>query len=173
MALKPCKSCKHQIDASAKTCPNCGVSNPGVGVKEQIAGVVFLVIIVFIALKTCSGGSEEKGSSTAQAPKVDEATCRKDLKCWAEEKLVSASVYCKAPVESLGKYKAKWTDGTFDMKFSRYRWKNQEQGIVTYIGDKIEYQNGFGAYQPHIYECDFNPATEKVLDVRASPGRLQ
>ncbi|MOA61092.1 hypothetical protein D3C78_1861450 [compost metagenome] len=86
--------------------------------------------------------------------------------------MVSASVSCKKPVERLAKYSARWTDGTFDMKFSHYRWKNQEQGTVTYIGDKIEFQNGFGAFQKHIYECDFNPASEQVLAVRANPGQL-
>lgn len=172
MALKPCKSCKHEIDSSAKTCPNCGVANPGVSAKEQVIGLIFLVVIIAIAFKACAGGDDQKDEAATAAPKVDPATCRKDLACWAEEKLVTASVHCKDPVEKLAKFSARWTDGTFDMKFSHYRWKDQERGIVTYIGDKIEFQNGFGAYQGHIYECDFDPAIDAVLEVRARPGRL-
>lgn len=171
MALKPCKSCKHQVDTTAKTCPNCGVANPGVSVKEQLIGLVGLVVIIAVAFKACSGGDDQKEGATT-APKVDPATCRKELSCWAEEKTVTASVACKGPVERLAKYTARWTDGTFDLKFSHYRWKDQTKGTVTYIGDKIEFQNGFGAYQKHIYECDFDPATDAVLEVRARPGQL-
>lgn len=29
MALKPCKECGKEISDSAKTCPNCGVADPG------------------------------------------------------------------------------------------------------------------------------------------------
>lgn len=85
---------------------------------------------------------------------------------------MAASVYCKASVERLAKYTSRWTDGTFETKFSRFRWLNKEQGTLTYIGDKIEFQNGFGAFQKHIYECDFNPANNQILDVRARPGQL-
>ncbi|WP_164707274.1 zinc ribbon domain-containing protein [Metapseudomonas otitidis] len=169
MALKPCRSCKHQIDSSAKTCPNCGVANPGISSKQQFIGFVGMVIVMVVMVKTCSGGDGQKDAAT---PKVDPATCRKELSCWAEEKIVTASVECKRPVESLAKYNARWTDGVLDMKFSHYRWKDQAKGTVTYIGDKIEFQNGFGAYQKHIYECDFDPSTVTVLDVRARPGQL-
>lgn len=169
MALKPCKSCKHQVDTTAKTCPNCGVANPGVTGGSVLGGMIMLAVVAFLVVK-CVGGGDEK---QVAKPKVDPATCMKDLKCWGEKYLSSASVYCKTPVEKLAKYSARWTDGTFEMKFSHYRWKNQAQGIVTYIGDKIEFQNGFGAFQPHIYECDFNPATNAVLAVKASPGRLR
>ncbi|MDP2747970.1 hypothetical protein [Pseudomonas sp.] len=170
MALKPCKSCKHQVDTSAKVCPNCGVANPGVSAKEQLIGLVGLVVIIAIAFKACSGGDDKE--ETAAAPKVDDATCRKDLQCWGDKHSISAGVYCDDPIESLAKFSVRWTDGMLEPKFSHFRWLNQEQGTVTFIGDKIEFQNGFGAYQGHIYECDLNPATNQVLDVRARPGRL-
>lgn len=113
-----------------------------------------MVIVMVVMVKTCSGGDGQKDTAT---PKVDPATCRKELSCWAEEKIVTAGIECKRPVEGLAKYNARWTDGVLDMKFSHYRWKDQAKGTVTYIGDKIEFQNGFGAYQKHIYECDFDP----------------
>jgi RNA polymerase subunit RPABC4/transcription elongation factor Spt4 len=171
MALTACKSCKQQVDTTAKTCPHCGVANPGVTAAQGIAGVVGLLVIIAVVVAMCSGGKDEKPD--AKQAEIDEATCRKELACWAEKALISAGVYCKEPIERLGKYSSRWTDGTFDMKFSRYRWLNQEKGTVTYLGDKIEFQNGFGAYQAHYYECDFEPASSQVLDVRAAPGRLQ
>jgi hypothetical protein len=170
MALKACKSCKHQVDTSAKTCPNCGVANPGVTAGQQVMGAVFLLIIIAVTFSMCS--SKDDKAPEAEETKVDPAVCRADLQCWAEKKVVSASVYCKEPIERLAQYSSRWTDGTFDMKFSHYRWLNEKQGTVTYIGDKIEFQNGFGAFQKHIYECDLNPANDQVLAVRAHPGQL-
>lgn len=55
---------------------------------------------------------------------------------------------------------------------SHFRWLDEKAGTLTYIGDKIQFQNGFGAWQTHIYECDYNPATESALSVSARPGRL-
>lgn len=170
MALKPCKSCKHQIDTSAKTCPNCGVSNPGVTTGQTLVGLVVLAIIIGVGFSMCSSG--EGDSSAPAAPKVDDATCRADIQCWGDKHTVAVGLYCKEPVERLAKYSARWTDGMLEPKFSRFRWLNESQGTITYIGDKIEFQNGFGAFQKHVYECDFNPVTKQVLDVRASPGQL-
>ena len=109
MALKPCKSCKHTVDASAKTCPNCGVANPGITTGSAIGGAILLVIIIGAVVSMCSGGKSDKPED-AQAEKQ------------------------------------------------------------TQIDD--EFQNGFGAFQKHIYECDFNPANNQILDVRARPGQL-
>lgn len=170
MALKPCKSCKHKVDTSAKTCPNCGVANPGVTAGQQVGGLIVLAIIIAVAVSMCSGSSKDKPED--KVAKVDDASCRKDLQCMGDKYTIAAGVYCKDPVAKLGKYTARWTDGTFDMKFSRFRWLNKEQGTLTFIGDKIEFQNGFGAFQKHIYECDFNPVNNQVLAVRAEPGQL-
>lgn len=65
MALKPCKSCKHKVDTSAKTCPSCGVANPGTTVGQQIGGLVILGIIIAVVVSMCSGGSQEKSSEKA------------------------------------------------------------------------------------------------------------
>jgi hypothetical protein len=42
------------------------------------------------------------------------------------------------------------------VKFSHFRWKDEARGVMAYIGDKIRFQNGFGAWQPHVYECDLD-----------------
>ncbi len=170
MALTPCKSCKHKVDTSAKVCPSCGVANPGVTAGQYVIGFLFLVGLIFIGVKMCSGGSDDKPQAAAQA--VDDATCKQDLQCWGDKFSISASIYCKDPVAKLGKYSSRWTDGTLETKFSRFRWLNKDAGTLTYIGDKIEFQNGFGAFQKHIYECDFNPENKLVLSVRAEPGQL-
>lgn len=171
MALTPCKSCKHKVATSAKTCPNCGVANPGVTVMGQLVGLVFLGVIIVVGFSMCSGSKDDKPAAKAAA-QLDDAICKKDLQCWGDKYNIAAGVYCKDQVARLAKYTARWTDGTFEPKFSRFRWLNKEKGTMTYIGDKIEFQNGFGAFQKHIYECDFNPVNNQIISVRAEPGQL-
>lgn len=40
-----CKSCKHQIDSTAKTCPSCGVEKPGIKAPTSGCLVVFIIVI--------------------------------------------------------------------------------------------------------------------------------
>lgn len=60
MALKPCKSCKHTVDATAKVCPSCGVKNPGVTARQQVFGFVILLAIIAGAVTMCSDGDKDK-----------------------------------------------------------------------------------------------------------------
>jgi hypothetical protein len=115
---------------------------------------------------------EEKQRLEAERQAVKEAQCRNDLQCWGEKFNIDASVTCRRYVERLAKNNFEWFDGTFESKFSHFRWKNRTQGIVSYIGDKIKFQNGFGAWIIHTYECDFDTTRKTVLDVRARPGRI-
>lgn len=77
MALKPCRECKKEVSTDAKTCPHCGVSNPTVAAKDQVAGAVGVVVILGIlsvAAMWCFGG--DSGSSDRQAATPLSATVR-------------------------------------------------------------------------------------------------
>jgi len=100
-----------------------------------------------------------------------EAAYRQSLQCWGDKFSITAASECKNHVERLAKYSYEWTDGIFEPKFSHFRWKNQEAGIITYIGDKIKFQNGFGAWQNYVYECDFDTNAKIPVSVKADPGR--
>ena len=56
MALTNCKECKNEVSAEAKTCPYCGIDNPGVSDPEFIdnnnrrMGVVVLALLIFLCL---------------------------------------------------------------------------------------------------------------------------
>jgi len=113
---------------------------------------------------------EEAAQKAAQA--AEAGRCAGDLHCLGEKYFPEATVYCKPLVERLAKNNFEWIDGWLEPKFSHYRWKNKSLGVITYIGDKIKYQNGFGAWVLSVYECDFDTKSKAVLDVRASPGRL-
>lgn len=152
--------------SDAKVCPHCGVEKP-VKSRKLVYGVLAAIFVFWLIGKQSLSENQKK----AESPEVI-AACKADLTCWGNRNIVAADVYCKRPVEQLAKYNSKWTTATFEQKFSRFRWKDKEQGYLTYIGDKVEFQNGFGVYQPHVYECDIDPVSKQVFDVRVQPGRL-
>ena len=98
--------------------------------------------------------------------------CQLSPACWGDRHLVMATSACAPVVERLAQYAHEWTDGFLGFKFSHYRWSDRDRGVITYIGDQIRFQNGFGAWQNYVYECDYDPSTELVEDVRATPGRI-
>lgn len=104
--------------------------------------------------------------------KKEEDACKQSIQCWGDKHLLAATISCQPWVEKLAKYDHQWIDGWTETKFSRFRWQNSIAKSVTYIGDKIKYQNGFGAWQHMIYECDYDVLGKKVIDVRATPGHL-
>ncbi len=101
--------------------------------------------------------------------KVDEKACQASLQCWGDKHSIAASVICPDFVEQLANYDSEWTDGLLEFKFSRFAWHDYKKGLLTYIGDQIKFQNGFGAWIPHIYHCDFDPFSQQVLAVDAFP----
>lgn len=165
MSMAKCRECGKEVSSEAETCPHCGIKKPvkPTASSAQIGCLSIIVLVALVSIFMPSGDSK---------PVVDDATCKKDLSCWGDKHISSAVGNCKEPIEKLANYTVRWTDGTLDMKFSQFRWKDQQQGVVTYIGDKIEFQNGFGAWQGHVYECDIDPVSNVVYDVRAKPGRL-
>jgi len=104
--------------------------------------------------------------------KLDEADCKKNLSCWGHRNIVDAND-CGKYIEKFAKYSFEWTNNLLDGKFSRYRWHDESRTTLTFRGDSIRLQNGFGAWQDYIYECDYDPSSKEVLNVRLiGPGRL-
>ncbi|UQV43407.1 zinc ribbon domain-containing protein [Janthinobacterium lividum] len=186
MSLTACKECKKEVSSSAKNCPHCGISNPGLKKTEVVAGLVVLATLIGGIAYGCAPDKEkmaaESAVATAKKTKDDadtkalaaalDAKCMADLQCWGDKHIASASIYCKREIEKLAHYSVKWTDTMLEMKFSRFAWFDKPNGAITFVGDKIQFQNGFGAYQDSIYECDFQPDGHVVLGARAEPGRL-
>lgn len=57
-------------------------------------------------------------------------------------------------------------------KFSRINWTAEEGGGITYLGDRVEFQTAFGAYQPMRYLCEMSEDGKSVIDARVYKGRL-
>ena len=170
MALTQCKECKKDVSTSAKTCPHCGVSNPAVTAGAMLKGVVLTVLLIGGCVGILSVGDD--GKSKDQPPKLSDAECMQDLQCWGDRKSIEATFKCQPAIERMAKYSFEWTDAMLEPKMSRFRWKDQAAGVVTFIGDKVKFQNGFGAWQAMIYECDYSPAAQLVLDVRLKAGKI-
>lgn len=106
--------------------------------------------------------------------KVD---CRANVTCWADVHIAVAEVRCRSAIERRARFQYEWTGKAHDV-FSDYRWSKfgpgdgSGIGVVTYVGDKVKFQNRFGAWSPMVYECDYNPETQDVIDVRLKPGRV-
>lgn len=200
MALIKCNECGNQVSDQAVACPKCGapvkqeptkntekqfvsVIQDGEFVKNKEAvknqssatgcGAILLIAIILAALSTIfgshSGTSGDKSDSGTET-----SNCKSDdLQCLGGKGIASASAYCKDDIEKLALHSVRWTDGTFDMKFSQFRWHNKAKGEITYIGDKAEFQNGFGAFTPVTYACALSSDSKTVLDaVIVSEGRL-
>jgi hypothetical protein len=199
MALEPCTECGAQVSDKAATCPYCGapVTKPAVVIpakatakpSEMFGALVFVIFLGWLGVHFLfSDSSEQPAKKTAKAEPAkavpnekvleDKASREKEkcdanpLACAGEKGFVEASVKCPRIVEKLAKYSVRWTDGMLEPKFSRYRWTDETKERVTYIGDKAEFQNGYGAYTAMIYECDMSADGKTVLDVRANPGRI-
>lgn len=169
MAMTQCKECKQEVSSEAKTCPHCGVKKPAVNASDAIKGFFSLVFIIWVVWLFI--GDDEDTAAVAE-PEISPEECKKELACWGEKYSVDAQVDCHPRIERMAKYDVEWTDGFLEQKFSRYKWKDQAQGHITYFGDKAKFQNGFGAFQNIIYACDYDTMNKEVLDVQVAEGRL-
>ena len=89
-----------------------------------------------------------------------ELACRNDLQCWGDKHSLRATSVCRPLIENSAKYDYEWTDGWLGAKLTKFRWKSRKTGVISYYGDQIKFQNGFGAWMRIGYWCDYNPATE-------------
>lgn len=176
MALIKCKECGTEVSNKAATCVKCGAPVSKQTDAEKMAGGIGAAVIIGGIIWACVhfiGGPADSGSGNKPQQTQETPSCAKDdLQCLGDKGIVGAGVYCKDPVERLAEHDVKWTDGTFETKFSRFRWADKPNGVITYIGDKAQFQNGFGAYTNVIYECDLASDDKTVLDARVSEGRL-
>jgi DNA-directed RNA polymerase subunit RPC12/RpoP len=171
MALIKCHECGSDVSSDAAACPKCGVKPKkpvkpmrSLGKWEVLGGLgIGILAIAYMA--------NQQDAPAASAP--SQADCSIDLACMLNKGTVAAGIRCPAEVEKLAKHLVRWTDGTLEPKFSRGRWLDPNAGSITMIGDKAEFQNGFGAWTPVVYECDLDKEMRNVLAVRVREGRLQ
>lgn len=175
MTLIKCHECGTDVSTEAAACPKCGapvkktVSAKKMTGQESTQVVLGLVVVIGISWWIFGSSSDNKPAPTSASNQCTKG----DLQCAGDRAISAAGVYCKDPIEKLAKFSVRWKDpGMFETKFSRFKWQDKEAGTLTMVGDKAEFQNGFGAYSPVIYECDLAADGKTVLGARASEGRL-
>jgi len=180
MALLKCPDCGHQVSSKARSCPQCGfipkpkkqptVSRTGL----RVLLFVGTVIIVAVAFSPKPSPKNPQAEATNAAEKsARDAACSQDIKCAGDRYEAAATSACIPYVERLAKNNFEWIDAWYQPKFGRFRWADTQKHVITYIGDKIKFQNGFGGWVLSIYECEYDLATGTVVNVRAGPGRLE
>jgi hypothetical protein len=187
MALLNCYECGKPVSDQATACPHCGapVKNPVTVASPDalsapapkrktrpIVQIFWGAVLLIFSIAYFGDGTKSDASPSANASTTESKCAEGDLQCLGNKGIVAAGVYCKDEVEKLAKHSVRWTDGTFETKFSHFRWRNKARQQVTYIGNKAEFQNGFGAYTPVVYECDLDEDNKTVLDVRVREGRM-
>jgi len=116
--------------------------------------------------------AEQQKETEKKMKEMEDVKCRADLQCWGDKNAGAASRKCRELVEKHAKYQFEWTDGALESKFPLFAWKDESRRTLSYFGDRIKFQNGFGAWQFMKYQCDYDPATETVLGVSVAPGRM-
>jgi hypothetical protein len=87
---------------------------------------------------------------------------------------MQASVSCESGaddyVRSTAKYGFKWEKSDrFEHEFNNYLREVKTSGILTLESDRLQLQNGFGAYQRMRIYCDYDSLTAKVVSFEIEP----
>ena len=80
-----------------------------------------------------------------------------------------ANLLCRRRVEDAAQYDFRWTDGLLGTKFEAVDALGGE--TVDFIGDAVEFENGFGAWQRHRYACTVWPEEGTARLNLIEPGR--
>lgn len=134
--------------------------------------LIALAVILFVAYPLLVKGRDRPAATSAAVTMTGGETaeqqqqCDADAKCFAEKHAGAAIGPCRRSVERLAQYDFEWIAG---QKFSVYERHTNEPQIITYSGDKIKFQNGFGAWRVMTYDCDYDVASGKVIEARAYP----
>jgi len=85
----------------------------------------------------------------------DSLECSKNLICWGKRNEKAATRVCKPAISLYAKNNYKW----LGEPFSKYGKKEGEPAIVVYLGNNVEFVNGFGAWFRYMYSCEYNTIT--------------
>lgn len=110
--------------------------------------------------KEKQAADERAAKALSDAEEAKESACKNDLQCWGPRHIWFADTACAPLIEAYAKFDFEWTDG-WGEKFDRARLEGD--GRITYLGNDIKFQNGFGVWSIMNYECTYDPATKRAL----------
>lgn len=113
-----------------------------------------------------------RAAAAEEARLAERAACRADFTCWGRDRRIDAEVRCRRSIERQARYAHEWMDSWSEPMFSRFVWHDEAAGSMTYFGDRLRFQNGFGAWANVAYRCTYDTERDEVIEVRVLEGRL-
>lgn len=153
MPLVPCRTCKKEVDASARKCPSCGAANPGVSKKTMwiIYGVIAATVTTCVAT---SGGDCKDGDTECQRKKEAQALADK-------YRMLPRS--CATEWESQNKRNLRDPDSLkFDYESASIGATKKGDAVVALT---YRAKNGFGGITPGEAACTYDPETFVIKSV--------
>ncbi len=116
------------------------------------------------------GRIEPTESGVASVKAMEEAVCLGNATCFADKFRVDAMTRCQTAIENQARYKFEWMDGWLLWTARAFDDIRADTGkkLIYLMGNRIKFQNGFGAFQRMQYVCVFNAASMKVEKVAVS-----
>lgn len=181
----PCKECGRHIPKYAAMCHHCGAKFSH-GIKKILTLCAVMIALSGALWVSYKSYTVKKNAAVARQAAIDEKErietekrqakeselCKTNIQCWGKKHRLDATFASEKMIERMAKYQYEWTVNMFRDRLIRFKWRNKPDLTVTYIGDKIKFQNAFGAWQNMIYYVDYDPINKKVLDIRLQNGRL-
>ena len=122
--------------------------------------------------------AEEREKAAQEVEERKEA-----IREWGDDHRIAAKIQCEKAIEQRAQYDFEWTQGWGGRIFAGWTAEDPanpserfpaitESTLLVYAGDKIRFQNAFGAFRNYRYACYYHPESETVRKVIVSPGRL-
>jgi hypothetical protein len=130
----------------------------------------------FLVARRYEGPTDRASREKAMSALWDWAACRNDASCEGEKYRPDFLEVCPDIIERQARYEVRWTNHIFEGRFLpivQWHGKNgRQQGLVDFEGDKVQFQNGFGAWQNYYYICTFDIVKKQIVDLKLKPGHL-
>lgn len=165
------------------------IQRQSVRVPALVAVGSLLATLIIAAIGGTALEAEREQMAAASAPIADapaeqaipeqtdaekETMCRQDAQCFGKKNLTKAMTRCATAIEKQAKYSIKWMDeGLFSSialeSFHTAGVGDLEKGILYLAGDRVQFENGFGAMQRMTYECAYDAEKMKVIEISVQP----
>lgn len=198
MSKRFCPRCHRYYPAARAECPDCGppwwrrpirlpgqrntapapstdrLGRPGVLIAAAALMLLAIYRINTVGTERMRQAAQERAEADQRAAETaqrDAAACRRSAQCWGWKHWANATISCTQRTDRAARYATRWPSGLLNPAFISWDWRDQKAETLTYIG-RVEFQNGFGAWEPYIVGCLYDPATGQAIDIELKPGRL-
>jgi hypothetical protein len=184
MALVNCRECGTAVSKKARTCPHCGISNPGTSIAAK-AGFFSIIAIIIAGLFSLSKGAHnpasaqpniEVAAANVQPAKAEQADAGwmsqhgDDPKALDDRFSGSAQAACSSGsdeyLKGIASYNFAWdknAEGFFGDKFDKFSLRSAGSGMLSLLSTRAKLSNGFGAFQKISFYCLYDANRGEVV----------